>query len=182
MAPGLLGECSCCAVPAVEGRVVGHAPDPARSPPQRRIASPTHSPMRVANAEQGEGEQADRSRSRAPRVPTRKYRARSPASTRVATTTAKTAETTDPADHGPKAGSGIVYRSGLGAGAAADLQNLGARHAFRVRQVRLGDQCAPQGNRIHHAQHAAERTDRNRRPVREAGPPADDHQARAARR
>ena len=59
----------------------------------------------------------------------------------------------------------------------SDLQHLGRRHAFGVGQVGAGDQGAAQRHRVHHAEGAADDADHDRRPVREALPPADHDQA-----
>ena len=44
--------------------------------------------------------------------------------------------------------------------AGADLQHLGAGHAFRIRQIGIGHQRAAQRDGVHHAEDAAERADR----------------------
>ena len=63
------------------------------------------------------------------------------------------------------------------ADAGADLQHFGRGNAFRIGKVGAGHQRAPQRHRIHDAEDAADADDRDRQPVREAGPPADHDQA-----
>ena len=59
----------------------------------------------------------------------------------------------------------------------ANLEDLSARHALGVRQIRTRHERATQRNRIHDAQRTADRTHEHGLPVREAAPPADDHEA-----
>ena len=66
--------------------------------------------------------------------------------------------------------------------AGADLQHFRRRDPFGVGQIGVRDQRAAQRNREQHAEHAAAHADQERLPEREAGPPADDHESRAARR
>jgi hypothetical protein len=82
-----------------------------------------------------------------------------------------------PPNHGCQAGAALLDRRGIGVFAATYFQHLGAGDAFRVGQIGLRHQRAPQRDRIHHAQDSAQGADRAGNPVRKAGPPADYHHA-----
>ena len=86
---------------------------------------------------------------------------------------------TDRAPHDGKQ-AGAVFSIGrlCPVAAAADLQHFGTGHAFRIGQIGIGHQRTAQRNRIHDAEDAAERADRERSPVGKSGPPADHDQAR----
>ena len=71
---------------------------------------------------------------------------------------------------------GFVLR--LAARARSDLQHFGRRDAFRIGQVGVRDERAPQRDREQHAEHAAAHADEERLPERKPGPPADDHESR----
>ena len=62
--------------------------------------------------------------------------------------------------------------------AAADLEHFRAGDAFRVGQIGIRHQRAPQRDRIHHAENSAERADQKRDPERKPSPPADHDQTR----
>ena len=167
VAPGVLGELRHAARPP-------RAPSSAARPSPSRSARRPASPRRPTGRPDGRPRTARRTagnRSRSRRRARRRgnSRATSLAKMRVATIRANGGRHDRAPEHRREAGRGCPRpRRPAPSLAAADLQHLGAGHALRIGQVGLRHQRAPQRDRIHHAEDAAEGADRAARPSRES--------------